>query len=96
MFRYFVPFSGARPAAVHINGHKLLVVCSDRCDLEESLGLFGADTVKSVGDGVTKEDCHDSLEQLAEKISGDVVIAPEDVSLEVILSDLEQELPWIQ
>ncbi|MCB0328753.1 MAG: hypothetical protein KDD70_03795 [Bdellovibrionales bacterium] len=96
MIRYFIPFNGTDPAAVNINGHKLLVISSDRLDVEECLAMFGADTVKSIeGDG-GKEDCFDALEELADTIKGDVVIAPEDATVEEILSNLEEELPWLQ
>lgn len=101
MPRYFIPFSGRDPAALDINGHRLLIVSSDQKDIEESLSLFGADTVKSIdgdsiGGGLGRDEGYAALEKLADSIKGDVVIAPEDEPLEAILIDLQEELPWLQ
>ena len=96
MTRYYIPFSGRSPAALDINGHRLLIVSSDQRDIEESLALFGADTVKSIDRDLARDDGHVVLEKLADSIKGDVVIAPEDEPLEAILTDLQEELPWLQ
>lgn len=96
MPRYFIPFSGRDPAALDINGHRLLIVSSDQKDIEESLALFGADTVKSIDGDLGRDDGYVALEKLADAIKGDVVIAPEDEPLETILTDLHEELPWLQ
>lgn len=96
MDRYFVPFIGDSPAVVDINGHKLLVVSRDKLDVESCLSLFGADSVESVEGEGPQDECHEKLEKLADAIKGDVVIAPEDSPLEDILSDLQEELPWLQ
>lgn len=96
MPRYFIPFSGRDPAALDINGHRLLIVSSDQKDIEESLALFGADTVKSIDGELGRDDGYVALEKLADSIKGDVVIAPEDEPLESILTDLQEELPWLQ
>lgn len=96
MFRYFVPYSGTCPTAIDINGHKLLIVSSDKSDIEECLDIFGADCIKTVDGGISRDDCHDTLERLAEEVAGDVLIAPEDAPLQETLLSLEQELPWLQ
>ncbi|NBW39911.1 hypothetical protein EBR25_02800 [bacterium] len=96
MSRYFIPFSGRAPAALDINGHRLLIVSRDQDDIEESLSLFGADTVKSIEGEFGRDESFVALEKLADSIQGDVVIAPDDEPLEAILMDLQEELPWIQ
>ncbi|MCI5066601.1 hypothetical protein MRY87_12835 [bacterium] len=95
MVRFFIPFTGTSPAALQINGHNLLLVSRDPRDMEECLGLFGADCVKSVFSFEAEENAHEILERLADDIQGDVIIAPEDSPLEEIVSELHEELPWL-
>ncbi|MCB0320208.1 MAG: hypothetical protein KDD60_04725 [Bdellovibrionales bacterium] len=97
MIRYFIPYTGSCPALVNINGHRLLVVSCDAAEIEDSLDLFGADSIRSVeGESGARGECRRLLEELAEEVEGGVVIAPDDVELAQILTDLEAELPWIQ
>ncbi len=96
MERYFIPYLGSYPATLSINGHKLLVVSSDPIEIQDSLGLFGADSVRSVEGEGSRAESRAVLEELAEEVDGGVVIAPEDVGLHQTLHDLEEELPWIQ
>lgn len=96
MARYFFPYLQDRPAILSINGHRLVVVSSDRSEIEDSLPRFGADTVSFTEDWESKEDSQSALHEIADAVDAGIVIAPEDTPLAELLEDLEEELPWIQ
>ncbi len=92
--KFFVPYSGKKPASVCVNGHRLVILAPDREVIERDLELLGADRVKQIT--VTTGDEHDKLlGSLARQVDGGVVIAPEGVDLRDILKNLEHELPWV-
>lgn len=93
---FYIPYTDGKPAIININGHKLLLVTSDHKELEESLPLFGADSVVVVEESDIKELKDNTIEEIASLVEGGVVIAPEDVDLKQVVKDLAQELPWLQ
>jgi hypothetical protein len=95
MATYFAPYVGKKPAALSINGHKLLIVARDRECLEQGLELVGGDSVKGFSAGSSAAEREVVLERLAKKINGGVVIAPANVGVSDIIRNLEIELPWI-
>jgi hypothetical protein len=96
MAKYFAPFVGKEPAALSINGHKLLIVARDRSCLEDALELIGGDTVKGFQAGRSRESRDVLFERLAKEINGGVVIAPPNTEVSDIIRNLEIELPWLQ
>jgi len=108
MSTYFIPYTGEKPATIVINGHRLVLLCSDRRDLEDSLSLFGADSIRGLEE-LDSEDVSDisfkeitSLGLLQVELTGNsfvqagVVIAPEDIDIHQVVNNLAKELPWIQ
>ena len=96
MATYFVPYSGNKPAAMSINGHKLTIVSRDREALEGHLELFGADRVKRVPSRQSKAAQELVFDEVAKSIGGGVVIAPPNVEVKDVLKNLENQLPWLQ
>jgi hypothetical protein len=96
MAKYFAPYVGKEPAALSINGHKLLIVARDRSCLEDALEIIGGDRVKGFQAGRSRESRDDLFERLAKKINGGVVIAPPHTEVSDIIRNLEIELPWLQ
>ena len=96
MKRYFVPYSGEKPASVLINGHRMVILSPDRETMEEGLALIGADNVKAIKGGESEDEERSALQQFAAKAHAGVVIAPSSVGVQDILRNLEAELPWLQ
>ncbi len=95
MSRYFVPYTGDKPAAVNINGHRLLILSKERTCLEDELEVIGADTLKALQTGNTREEESRLLNKLARSTNAGVVIAPGDLELKDVIKNLEVQLPWL-
>lgn len=95
MATYFAPYVGKKPAALSINGHKLLIVARDRECLEQGLELVGGDSVKRLSAGSSAAERDEVFERLAKRINGGVVIAPANAAVSEIIRNLEIELPWL-
>jgi hypothetical protein len=96
MESFFVPYTGKKPAAVSINGHRLVILTHEKDTLEEDLDLLGADRVKSVKVGNADTDQEEFLGKIAKQVDGGVVIAPSGIGLRDVIKNLETELPWLQ
>lgn len=96
MASYFIPYTGKKPAAMSINGHRLIIVSRDRAAIEEHLNLMGADRVKRVGGVDSKAEEEVVFDQVAKSIKGGVVVAPADIEFSEVLKNLEHQLPWLQ
>ena len=96
MSNYFVPYAGKRPAATLINGHKLLILAQEKAVFDERLELLGADRVKRVRGGRTREEEEVILTKIAKSVRANLVIAPNEVGVEDVIRNLESQLPWIQ
>ncbi|WKZ56416.1 MAG: hypothetical protein QY326_06700 [Bdellovibrionota bacterium] len=96
MKQFYVPYSGKRPAALSINGHRLLILASDPTIMEGELEVFGADHVKRIDGGASKQEESKLIERLSRDAKAGVVIAPADIGLSELLRNLEHELPWLQ
>jgi hypothetical protein len=96
MESFFVPYTGKKPAAVCINGHRLVILSHEKDTLEEDLDLLGADRVKSVRLGQSEKDQEEFLGKIARQVDGGVVIAPSGIGLRDVIKNLETELPWLQ
>ena len=92
MTTVYIPYEQDRPAAVEINGHRLLILVTSREALEQVLGIFGADEVRQVelvGDET------EALEELAASVQGGVVVTPPGVTVPDMVQSLRSELPWV-
>jgi hypothetical protein len=92
---FFVPYTGKKPASVSINGHRLVILSSERDTIEDDLDLFGADRIKKVRLGVSEVEQERALGKIARQVDGGVVIAPAGVGIRDVLKNLESELPWV-
>ena len=96
MTKFFVPFLGDKPAAVSINGHRLIILSRERTALEEELEIVGADTLRTLVTGNSREDESRFLNKLSRTSKAGVVIAPGDLELKDVIRNLEVQLPWLQ
>ena len=96
MSRYFIPYSGDKPTAVDINGHRLIILCKDRGAIEDDLEIIGADSLKLMKTGGSREEESRALNRLSKTNHAGVVIAPDDIELKDVLKNLEVQLPWLQ
>ena len=96
MSKFFVPYSGDKPAAVSINGHRLLILARERSALEDELEIMGASELRPLQTGRNREEESRTLSKLARVTHAGVVIAPGDLELKDVLKNLENQLPWLQ
>lgn len=95
MKNYYVPYSGSEPAAVTINGHRLIILAKNRGVIQDALERIGADRVRRLrSQGEEHEEV--MLEELARSVRGGVVIAPRGADVDELIRDLELQLPWLQ
>lgn len=92
----FVPYVGNKPAAMYINGHKLLILSTEREAFESQLEVLGADSVKRLKTTQSPKEQEKIISKLAKKIKGGVVISPNNMELHDLIKNLEHELPWVQ
>lgn len=96
MNKFFVPYYGKKPAAIEINGHRLIMLSeSDEIDQQE-LELVGADRLKTVRVEEDTEDTARFFAKLSLKTEAGVVIVPKELRYSDILSSLQNNLPWLQ
>lgn len=95
MNKLFFPISHGKPAAVIVNGHRLVILARDPEELKDSLQELGADSVQEIKVGLTKEDEQKVLSRLARKADAGVVITPGNVGLDAVLENLHAQLPWL-
>ena len=95
MANLFVPYIGEQPAAVVINGHRLVILSAEKDSLEDNLDLVGGDQVKEMFGGDTPEEQELILAELATAVAGGVVIAPVDSEVIELIEELQNELPWL-
>ena len=93
MEKLFVPYAADNtPAAIEINGHRVLIVSTDPGEMKEELAIVG-------GTEVREFEYHDNepqaLADLAASIKGGVVLAPPGVSVSAMITSLSAQLPWI-
>ena len=96
MANFYVPFAGEKPAALKINGHRLIFLSTDKDAFDQDLPLVGADRVRCLKGGKSKASQKKILSKLAKTSKAGVVLAPSDVELRDLISNLEHELPWMQ
>lgn len=98
---FYVPYSGGKPLAVSINGHRLVIMSTqtsedeERAVFEAAARELGADALERIGAGRTEVDQERVLTQIARSADAGVVIAPAQVSLSAVIENLRNQLPWV-
>lgn len=96
MKEYFIPYSGAEPAMIYINGHSLVIVSRDKDELQAHLPMLGGDHLQGMDFPEENHDEDEILEVLASELNGGgVVVAPDGTGIVEVIRSLELELPWI-
>lgn len=95
MNSYFMPYAGEQPAAVIINGHRVVLVARDPDQLESELGSLGGDRVCALDEEEFGGE-EQLLNYFAETTKAHIVMTPSEVPLAMVIEGLERELPWIQ
>ena len=96
MNRLFAPYTGNMPAPIVVNGHRLLIISSNKRVLDEGLEAIGGDCIKTLPKVYSTDEQERLLGELAEKSSSGIVLAPLDVEMKDLIRSLESELPWVQ
>lgn len=96
MSTFYVPYKGKKPAALSINGHRLVLLFRDKEVLKEGLERVGATRIQRVRGGATQVEEAEALQAIGGLANGGVVIAPPDSMVDDIIRSLESELPWLQ
>ena len=92
MGKLFVPYRDEAPAAVEINGHRLLILATTSMDLVAHLKTLGGNEVREVS---FIEDDTKALAELADEVECGVVLTPAGTTVKAMIHSLEAELPWI-
>jgi hypothetical protein len=93
MTNLYVPYDGEIPAAIEINGHRLVIVSTSRDELEDDLQRIGGTEIREIE---VPEDENRMLVDIASAVHGGVVIPPPGMTVESVIENLERELPWMQ
>lgn len=96
MKEFFVPYVGAKPKPININGHRVIILAEAKDAIEDQLLFLGADTVKCIKTGDSVEEQAVALNKLAKRINAGVVVSPDDITLRDLMRNLEEQLPWLQ
>ncbi|MCB0334079.1 MAG: hypothetical protein KDD55_11305 [Bdellovibrionales bacterium] len=96
MNKYFIACEDGRPAAMLINGHRLVIISSDPGDLEDHMERIGGTILAELGDLDVPDEEDPRLLELASSVDAGVVVAPDDLDVSELIRNLEDELPWIQ
>lgn len=95
MDKFFVPYIDDSPAAIDINGHRVLIVTSEPDDMIPDLEILGGEEIREVQIFEDQDDESEELANLAATINGGVVLTPPGVRPRAMIENLEEELPWI-
>ena len=93
MSKYFVPFIENHPAAVEVNGHRLLLVSTSAEEINEGLTEIGGKEVRELDLKPSEEET--VLAGLAQSIRGGIVLTPPGIQVRTMLKSLEAQLPWV-
>ena len=92
---YYIPYHGRKPAAVVINGHRLVILSQNKESLQQDLPMLGADQVKSVESEVEVEDNLPLIDRIAKNAKAGVVFATGETNIPEVIKNLEEQLPWL-
>ena len=96
MSLFYVPYADGKPAAICINGHRLVILSRDKTAFQQRMGALGADALKPLRIGNSPEEESAVLNRLARSSNAGVVVAPDDIELPDVIRNLEHQLPWLQ
>lgn len=96
MGKFYVPYSGKKPASILVNGHRLIILSRDEDVFEYELRELGADSLKKVLTGDSREEEERILNKLAKAVAAGVVVAPANLHVSEVIKNLESQLPWLQ
>ena len=96
MASLYVPYIGKKPAPLIINGHKLLILSTNKEIFEDDLKILGADNIKQIKSLNSPLEQEKILTKLAKKSNAGVVLSPNGMHLNELIRNLENELPWVQ
>jgi hypothetical protein len=92
---FYVPYSGRKPKAVEINGHRLVILTKDKQILSDHLQSIGADTLRRVKTIEEPENDVGLIDKIARSAKAGIVFAPDEAPLADVIRELEQQLPWL-
>lgn len=95
MAKLFVPFVDNYPAAVEINGHRVVIVSAESDEIIADLELLGGDEIREMELSGAEEEATEALAALAADVHAGVVLTPPGISPSTLIKSLEQDLPWI-
>ena len=95
MSKLYVPYRGKKPSPMYINGHRVLVLSRDQESAKQALEFSGAEKIKRISSGETKEQESWTTSNLALKGKCDVIVTASDVGMPDLVKSLEKQLPWI-
>jgi hypothetical protein len=95
MTTLYMPYQNNRPVAVNINGHNLLILSADE-DMLLTSDVMDVEYALPI-EGVVEEEgkLDERLVEIAESENAGIVVAPAAIPLEVVIKNLEIELPWL-
>jgi len=96
MAEIYIPYSGKRPASLEINGHKVIILSTNKEMFESDLNIIGADNIKQLKSSSSAKGQEKALTALAKKANAGVVLSPLGMDLDELIKNLEHELPWVQ
>jgi hypothetical protein len=95
METFYAPYAGHEPATITVNGHRVIVLAHDQATIEETLDLFGGDSVHQL-ESTGENDSEELLAQISAVTKAHVVVTPSEASVPEILDSLKEALPWVQ
>ena len=96
MNKFYIPFQGKKPAAIEVNGHRLLLLSRERDLVEDALDEVGADSVKEVKVGEDEFSEKEFFSKLSSRNHAGVLVMSPELSFSDLQFSLHQNLPWVQ
>lgn len=95
MERLYLPYSGEGPTVVSVNGHRLVILAQEAEQVSSALELLGGDSVQEF-DVESYSDPIEFVQEIALATKAEVVMAPPNANLGLLVKELHEKLPWIQ
>ena len=90
-----MPYQNDVPVAVEVNGHQLVILTTDEEALLSSDAIVADYALPVTEPAENEEELEEMLVRLAETQKAGIVVAPSEISLEAVIDNLKQELPWL-